>query len=169
MMANISPSSANLAETLSTLRFAQRAKSIKNRAKVNEDTLGDMSGLQAEIARLKEELALARNIPHPQVCCCMHKKEQVILHPCLCTHCSDPCNMAVRLTGMLWDTGHQAEQASDGRPDGVNTPEGPPSRPSLPNSPHRQPLHEHGNGLSVHHNLHAISGRSVLKGNNFHA
>lgn len=46
MVANISPSSANLAETLSTLRFAQRAKSIRNRAKVNEDTLGDLSTLQ---------------------------------------------------------------------------------------------------------------------------
>ena len=68
MMANISPSSANLAETLSTLRFAQRAKSIKNRAKVNEDTLGDLSSLQAEIARLKEELTLARNVPQCQVC-----------------------------------------------------------------------------------------------------
>ena len=31
MVANISPASANLAETLSTLRFAQRAKSIKNK------------------------------------------------------------------------------------------------------------------------------------------
>ena len=69
MVANISPSGANLAETLSTLRFAQRAKSIKNRAKVNEDTLGDLSTLQAEIARLKEELSLARTAPHPQVCC----------------------------------------------------------------------------------------------------
>ena len=69
MVANISPSGANLAETLSTLRFAQRAKSIKNRAKVNEDTLGDLSTLQAEIARLKEELSLARIAPHSQVCC----------------------------------------------------------------------------------------------------
>ena len=60
MVANIGPSSSNLAETLSTLRFAQRAKSIKNKAVVNEDTLGDVSSLQAEIARLKDELASAR-------------------------------------------------------------------------------------------------------------
>ncbi len=33
MVANISPASANLAETLSTLRFAQRAKAIKNKAR----------------------------------------------------------------------------------------------------------------------------------------
>lgn len=31
MVANISPAGANLAETISTLRFAQRAKSIKNK------------------------------------------------------------------------------------------------------------------------------------------
>ncbi|BDA44416.1 probable Kinesin-like protein KIN-12E [Coccomyxa sp. Obi] len=57
MVANISPASANLAETLSTLRFAQRAKSIKNKAVVNEDTRGDEGSLRAEIQRLKDELA----------------------------------------------------------------------------------------------------------------
>ena len=62
MVANIGPSSSNLAETLSTLRFAQRAKSIRNKAVVNEDTLGDVSCLQAEIARLKAELASARSL-----------------------------------------------------------------------------------------------------------
>ena len=62
MVANIGPSSSNLAETLSTLRFAQRAKSIKNKAVVNEDTLGNVSSLQAEIARLKDELASARTL-----------------------------------------------------------------------------------------------------------
>lgn len=34
MVANISPASANLAETLSTLRFAQRAKSIRNKVQL---------------------------------------------------------------------------------------------------------------------------------------
>lgn len=34
MVANISPASANLAETISTLRFAQRAKSIKNKVRL---------------------------------------------------------------------------------------------------------------------------------------
>ncbi len=57
MVANISPSSANLAETLSTLRFAQRAKSIRNRAKVNEDTLGDISTLQVGMGPRLEQKA----------------------------------------------------------------------------------------------------------------
>ena len=40
IIANISPSSINYAETLSTLEFAKRAKLIKNRAVVNEDSSG---------------------------------------------------------------------------------------------------------------------------------
>merc|ERR1712088_961342 len=37
MIANIGPSSYNADETLGTLRYANRAKNIKNRATVNED------------------------------------------------------------------------------------------------------------------------------------
>jgi kinesin family member 17 len=37
MMAAISPADYNFNETLSTLRYAARAKNIKNKAKVNED------------------------------------------------------------------------------------------------------------------------------------
>jgi kinesin family protein 3/17 len=37
MMAMISPALEAMAETVSTLKFANRAKNIKNEAKVNED------------------------------------------------------------------------------------------------------------------------------------
>ena len=37
MMAMISPAHEALAESLSTLKFANRAKNIKNEAKINED------------------------------------------------------------------------------------------------------------------------------------
>lgn len=37
MMAMISPSSDGFCESLSTLKFATRAKKIKNEAKINED------------------------------------------------------------------------------------------------------------------------------------
>lgn len=56
VIANISPSSVSRAETLSTLRFAQRAKLIKNQAVVNKDVHGDLSSLRAEINRLRQEL-----------------------------------------------------------------------------------------------------------------
>jgi kinesin family protein 15 len=58
MVACISPAAINSAETLSTLRFADGAKRIKNKAIVNEDAEGDAESLRREVRRLKEELAL---------------------------------------------------------------------------------------------------------------
>lgn len=62
MIANVNPSQSNLHETVSTLRFARRAKFIKNTAIVNEDLTADASQLKKEIARLKSELARYRMI-----------------------------------------------------------------------------------------------------------
>jgi kinesin family member 15 len=56
LVANVSPSVACAHETLSTLQFAERAKCIRNRAKVNTDTQGDHRALQAEVERLQAEL-----------------------------------------------------------------------------------------------------------------
>lgn len=57
MIANISPSTLNITETQSTLRFAQRAKRMGNKAMVNEDTTGDAEVLRRELARVKRQLA----------------------------------------------------------------------------------------------------------------
>ncbi|XP_073045648.1 kinesin-like protein KIN-12D [Primulina eburnea] len=57
IIANVSPSICCAAETLNTLKFAQRAKLIQNNAIVNEDSSGDVSALQYQILMLKEELA----------------------------------------------------------------------------------------------------------------
>ncbi|XP_065186569.1 kinesin-like protein KIF15 [Sycon ciliatum] len=56
IIANVSMASKCFGETLSTLSFARRAKMIRNRAIVNEDTLGNVTQLQLEIKKLKEEL-----------------------------------------------------------------------------------------------------------------
>lgn len=56
LVANVSPSNLCAHETLSTLQFADRAKCIRNRAKVNTDTEGTEMALQAEVERLREEL-----------------------------------------------------------------------------------------------------------------
>ncbi|KAJ4955937.1 hypothetical protein NE237_012720 [Protea cynaroides] len=56
IIANVSPSICSANETLSTLKFAQRAKLIQNNAKVNEDALGDVVALQWEIQQLKGQL-----------------------------------------------------------------------------------------------------------------
>jgi kinesin family protein 15 len=57
IIANISPSTQCQGETLSTLKFAQRAKLIKNKAVINEDSSGTIQLLKAEISRLKKDLA----------------------------------------------------------------------------------------------------------------
>ncbi|KAL2344857.1 hypothetical protein Fmac_006142 [Flemingia macrophylla] len=57
IIANVSPSICCAAETLNTLKFAQRAKLIQNNAVVNEDSTGDVLALQHQIQILKEELS----------------------------------------------------------------------------------------------------------------
>ena len=58
MIANVGPADYNYEETLSTLRYANRAKSIKNKPKINEDPKDAMiRSYQEEINKLKEELA----------------------------------------------------------------------------------------------------------------
>ncbi|KAI4385416.1 hypothetical protein MLD38_003444 [Melastoma candidum] len=56
IIANISPSNSCSLETLSTLKFAQRAKFIRNNAIINEDTSGDVTTMRLEIQQLKREI-----------------------------------------------------------------------------------------------------------------
>ena len=53
----MSPADVSLAESLSTLKFCQRAKAIKNNAIINEETAGSMEALQHEILALKSQLS----------------------------------------------------------------------------------------------------------------
>ncbi|TST98546.1 ATP-dependent RNA helicase TDRD9 [Bagarius yarrelli] len=75
IIANVHPGSKCFGETLSTLQFAQRAKLIKNKANyntehftsgamINEDTHGNVKQLQAEVKKLKEQLAVALTSRH---------------------------------------------------------------------------------------------------------
>jgi kinesin family protein 3/17 len=57
MIANIGPADYNMEETLSTLRYASRAKNIQNKPRINEDPKDTMiREFQDEIGRLKAEL-----------------------------------------------------------------------------------------------------------------
>ena len=57
MCANCGPADYNYDETLSTLRYANRAKNIKNKPKINEDPKDAMlREYQEEILRLKQQL-----------------------------------------------------------------------------------------------------------------
>jgi hypothetical protein len=58
MIAAISPADYNYDESLSTLRFAARAKSIKNKPRVNEDPKDALlKKYQEEISELKKLLS----------------------------------------------------------------------------------------------------------------
>jgi hypothetical protein len=58
MMAMVSPAFDSFAETLSTLKFATRAKKVKNEARINEDL--DHRALlrkyEMELKKLRDEL-----------------------------------------------------------------------------------------------------------------
>ncbi|VDP31316.1 unnamed protein product [Schistosoma margrebowiei] len=57
MIANISPADYNFDESLSTLRYANRAKNIMNKAKINEDPKDAMlRQFQKEIEQLRKQL-----------------------------------------------------------------------------------------------------------------
>jgi kinesin family protein 15 len=58
IIANVSPVAGCARETQSTLGFAQRAKQIVNKARVNEDTRGEAALLTRENERLRRELQL---------------------------------------------------------------------------------------------------------------
>ncbi|XP_020681409.1 kinesin-like protein KIN-12G [Dendrobium catenatum] len=62
IIANISPSNCCALETLSTLKFAQRAKFIRNNAVVNEEASGDVLTLRLQIQRLKKEVNHLRGL-----------------------------------------------------------------------------------------------------------
>ncbi|CAA2996922.1 kinesin KIN12B [Olea europaea subsp. europaea] len=56
MICAVSPAQSCKSETLSTLRFAQRAKAIKNKAVVNEEIQDDVNVLRQVIRQLRDEL-----------------------------------------------------------------------------------------------------------------
>ena len=59
MIANIGPADYNMEETINTLRWASRAKHIKNKPRINEDPKDAMiREFQDEIIKLREQLAL---------------------------------------------------------------------------------------------------------------
>lgn len=59
----ISPADVNYGETLSTLRYANRAKNIINKPTINEDAnVKLIRELRAEIARLKTLLAQGNQV-----------------------------------------------------------------------------------------------------------
>ncbi|ORX53097.1 kinesin-domain-containing protein [Hesseltinella vesiculosa] len=64
MLACVSPADTNFMETLNTLKYANRARNIKNRVVINQDFAGssiEVNQLRAQVARLRMELASVRS------------------------------------------------------------------------------------------------------------
>lgn len=57
LVACVSPAEKSLEETLSTLKFAQRAKLVRNTATLNELTTGNVAELQEELVHLRAQVA----------------------------------------------------------------------------------------------------------------
>ena len=59
MISNVGPADYNYDETMNTLRYASRAKNIKNKPRINEDPKDALlREYQDEIAKLREQLSL---------------------------------------------------------------------------------------------------------------
>ena len=56
LLACVSPAAQQTEETLSTLKFAQRAKMVKVKATANEEAVGSAAELAAEVVRLRAQL-----------------------------------------------------------------------------------------------------------------
>ncbi|KAJ1922704.1 hypothetical protein IWQ60_006352 [Tieghemiomyces parasiticus] len=67
MIACVSPAEANLSETLNTLKYANRARNIKNQASLNQELPSNVDYLRGQITRLKTELvAVKAELKHYQ-------------------------------------------------------------------------------------------------------
>ncbi|XP_062267616.1 kinesin-like protein KIF13B isoform X1 [Platichthys flesus] len=79
MVATISPSADNYDETLSTLRYADRAKSIINHAVVNEDPNARIiRELREEVEKLREQLTEAESMKAPELKERLEESEKLI-------------------------------------------------------------------------------------------
>ncbi|KAI9018542.1 hypothetical protein CLU79DRAFT_818917 [Phycomyces nitens] len=64
MLACVSPADSNFMETLNTMKYANRARNIKNRVAINQDFAGssiEVNQLRAQLSRLRLEIASMRN------------------------------------------------------------------------------------------------------------
>nr|XP_019947265.1 PREDICTED: kinesin-like protein KIF13B isoform X1 [Paralichthys olivaceus] len=79
MVATISPSADNYDETLSTLRYADRAKNIINHAVVNEDPNARIiRELREEVEKLREQLTEAESMKAPELKERLEESEKLI-------------------------------------------------------------------------------------------
>lgn len=88
MIACISPSDRDFMETLNTLKYANRARNIKNKVMVNQDKASQqISALRTEIARLQMELMEYKTVRREETLLCGNVVLRYQKLP-LCFHCA---------------------------------------------------------------------------------
>ncbi|XP_075875760.1 kinesin-like protein KIF13B isoform X3 [Nelusetta ayraudi] len=79
MVATVSPAADNYEETLSTLRYADRAKNIVNHAVVNEDPNARIiRELREEVEKLRDQLTQAESLKAPELKDRLQESEKLI-------------------------------------------------------------------------------------------
>ncbi|XP_073321043.1 kinesin-like protein KIF13B isoform X2 [Pagrus major] len=79
MVATVSPAADNYEETLSTLRYADRAKNIVNHAVVNEDPNARIiRELREEVEKLRDQLTQAESLKAPELKDRLEESEKLI-------------------------------------------------------------------------------------------
>lgn len=82
MIACVSPSDRDFMETLNTLKYANRARNIKNKVQINQDQSSrTISQLRREIAALQLEL-----VEYKQVGWGREVRLRVVVAKCNCLH-----------------------------------------------------------------------------------
>lgn len=107
MIATISPAEDSAYETLSTLKFAQRAKLIRNNAVINEDSTGSVLVLQEEIQRLRRQLHQA----HVESVRMPHESSSLALMQSSSMMATEASSSSMTTSGL----GQQCDPAIDGR------------------------------------------------------
>jgi kinesin family protein 3/17 len=79
MIANIGPADYNMEETINTLRWASRAKNIKNKPRINEDPKDAMlREFQDEIHKLRAQLEMIQDGKDPGMAMAALGKQQIV-------------------------------------------------------------------------------------------
>ncbi|CAB1334977.1 unnamed protein product, partial [Coregonus sp. 'balchen'] len=106
MVATVSPAADNYDETLSTLRYADRAKSIVNHAVVNEDPNARIiRELREEVEKLRDQLTQAESMKAPELKERLEESEKLIQEMTEHTKVGSADSQDIQLCGM----GIQAE------------------------------------------------------------
>lgn len=85
MVATVSPAADNYDETLSTLRYADRAKSIVNHAVVNEDPNARIiRELREEVEKLRDQLTQAEVHYKQMICLNEFFNYYCVITACVC-------------------------------------------------------------------------------------